>query len=153
MTHEEWQIKFRELFSEFEDRWDLEIVSNLGPKNGWLETSYKEMTKFECSTPTCDNKWTSANGGAIFRYRRSTGSNNGYVKLLLGGQKCRRCKGVFENAKLDGEYIKGAIEKLLRKVKEKFWFERSAPPAQQKTSTSKQIGPPLIKPIIVSFVS
>ena len=121
MTHEEWQTKFRELFSEFEDRWDLEIVSNLGPKNGWLETSYKAMTKFECSTPTCDNKWTSANGGAIFRYRRSTGSNNGYAKLLLGGQKCRRCRGVFENAKLDGEYIKGAIEKLLRKVKEKFY--------------------------------
>ena len=28
---------------------------------------------------------------------------------------------MFENARLDGEYIKGTIEKLLRKVKEKFY--------------------------------
>ena len=56
MTHQEWQTKFRELFSEFDDRWDLEIVSNLKQKNEWKETSYKGLTRFERSTPTCDNK-------------------------------------------------------------------------------------------------
>ena len=88
MTHQEWRIKFTELFSEIGDPWNLEIVSNLVPENGWLETRYKGMAKFECSTNTCNNKWTSANGGAIFRYRRLSGSNNDKVKLFLGGQKC-----------------------------------------------------------------
>ena len=56
MTHQGWQTKFSKLFSEFDDRWDLEIVSDLDPKNEWKETSYQGLSKFECSTPTCDNK-------------------------------------------------------------------------------------------------
>ena len=126
MTHQEWQTKFTEVFSVIDDPWHLEIVSNLQQENGWLETRYKGKAKFECSTPTCQNKWTSANGGAIFRYRRSTGSNNGYVKLLLGGQKCRRCNDGFEDAKWDGVYIEGALEKLLRKVKQKCYSLRDS---------------------------
>ena len=34
MTHQEWQIKFTELFSMIGDPWNLEIVSNFVPKNG-----------------------------------------------------------------------------------------------------------------------
>ena len=119
MTHQEWQIKFTELFSEIGDPWSLEIVSNPAPENGWLETRCKGMAKFECSTNICNNKWTSANGGAIFRYRRLSGLNNGKVELFLGGQKCKRCEDVFEDAKWDGVNIGGAIKKLLKKVREK----------------------------------
>ena len=41
------------------------------------------------------------------------------MKLFLGGQKCKRCNDVFEEAKWDVEYIERALEKLLRKVKQK----------------------------------
>ena len=127
MTHQEWQIKFTELFSKIGDPWNLEIVSNFVPENGWLETRYKRMARFECSTNACNNKWTCANGMAIFRHRRLSGSNNGNVKLFLGGQKCKRCKDVFEFAKWDGVNIEGAINKLLKKVREKcYGLEDSA---------------------------
>ena len=42
MTHQEWQIKFTELFSEIGDPWNLKIVSNQVPENGWLETRYTQ---------------------------------------------------------------------------------------------------------------
>ena len=77
------------------------------------------MAKFGCSINTCNNNWTSAKGGAIFCYRRLSVSNNGHVKLFLGGQKCRRCEDVFEDGKWDGVNIEGAIKKLLKKVREK----------------------------------
>ena len=77
------------------------------------------MKKFECSTNTCNNNWTSANGGAIFRYWRLSSSNNGKVKLFLGGQRCKRCEDLFEDAKWDEVNIEGAIKKLLKKVREK----------------------------------
>lgn len=124
MAHQKWQTKFADLFSEADNPWDLEIVSSLEPENGWLETRYKGMAAFECSnTIACNNRWTSANGWAIFHYRLA-GANNGRrgkVKLFLGGQKCRKCNDVFENAKWDEVNIEGAIQKLLKKVEQKFY--------------------------------
>ena len=47
------------------------------------------------------------------------------MKLFLGGQKCKRCDDVFEEAKWDGEYIARALKKLLRKVKQKFYGSKN----------------------------
>ncbi len=122
MTRQEWETKFEESFSELEDRWNFEIVREV-QETGWLQTRYKGMATFECSTATCNNRWTSVNGGAIFYYRLSRCHNRrcGNVKLFLGGQKCKKCDHVFETAEWSNSGIKGAITKLLDKVKQKFY--------------------------------
>jgi hypothetical protein len=43
---------------------------------------------------------------------------HGKVKLFLGGQKCLKCNGVFENAMWHNLCIERAITKLLNKVKQ-----------------------------------
>ncbi|CAB3997816.1 Hypothetical predicted protein [Paramuricea clavata] len=123
MAHQEWSTKFNELFSELDDPWNLEIVSNVVQESGWLQMQYTGKATFECSTATCNNRWTSVNAGARFYYRQS-GFNTGQhrkVKLFLGGQKCLKCNGVFENAMWHNLCIERAITKLLNKVKQKFY--------------------------------
>ncbi|CAB4022528.1 Hypothetical predicted protein [Paramuricea clavata] len=121
-----WETKFNELFSELNDPWNLEIVSNVVQESGWLQMQYTGKATFECSTATCNNRWTSINAGARIYYRQfgsNTGqqSQHGKVKLFLGGQKCLKCNGVFENAMWHNLYIERAITKLLNKVKQKFY--------------------------------
>ena len=99
MAHQEWSTKFKELFSELDDPWNLEIVSNVVQESGWLQMQY---------------------AGARFNYRQygSNTGQHGKVKLFLGEQKCLKCNGVFENAMWHNLCIERAITKLLNKVKQ-----------------------------------
>jgi hypothetical protein len=124
MAHQDaWETKFNELLSELDDPWNLEIVSNVVQESGWLPMQYTGKATFECSTATCNNRWTSINAGARINYRQfgSNTGQHGKVKLFLGGQKCLKCKGVFESSIWHNLYIEGAITKLLNKVKQKFF--------------------------------
>jgi hypothetical protein len=97
----------------------LEIVSNVVQESGWLQMQYTGKVTFQCSTATCNKRWTS-----VKRWTSTIGSNTGQhgkVKLFLGGQKCLKCNGVFENAMWHNLCIERAITKLLNKVKQKFY--------------------------------
>ena len=119
MANTDWKPKFDELFSELDNLWNLEIVSNIVKEPGWLRTQYKGTATFECSAITCKNRWTSVNAGAIFYYHFS--ERHGKVKLFLGGQKCKKCDNVFEPAQWHDSKVAEAITKVLNKVKQKFY--------------------------------
>ena len=125
MAYSNWQAKFDQLFSELGDVWKLEILNNIVQVPGWLQTQFKGITAtFDCSTTTCNNRWTSVNAGAIFYYRLVTGPNDerhGKVKLFLGRQKCKKCNNVFEVAQWHDSKVTEAITKVLNKVKQKFY--------------------------------
>ena len=125
MSIEDWQTKFKDLFSCLDHPWDLEIVKVKklrSQRKSWDEIRYKGKAKFECSThTTCKNKWTSANAGAVFRYRLLPDRNNGKrgkAKLFLGRQKCKRCKCKFENAQWAAVCVEEALNKLLTEIKQ-----------------------------------
>ena len=124
MAYSNWQAKFEQFFSELDDVWNLELLSNIDQVPRWLQTQFKGMATFECSTTICNNRWTSVNAGAIFYYHLETGPNDerhGKVKLFLGGQKCKKCKNVFEAAQWHDSEIAKAITKVLNKVKQRFY--------------------------------
>ena len=127
MAFSNWQSNFDHLFSELDDAWNLEIVSNIVQEPGWLQTQFKGTATFECSKTTCTNRWMSVNAGAIIHYRQVTcpnGERHGKVKLFLGGQKCKKCSNdcnVFEVAQWNDSEIARAITKVLNKVKQKFY--------------------------------
>ncbi|CAB4044341.1 Hypothetical predicted protein, partial [Paramuricea clavata] len=127
MAHQEWKTKFDDQFCDLDDPWNLEIVSNVEQESGWLKMQRKGMARFECST--CSNKWTSVNGGAIFRYRLPPSQNErrGNVKLFLGGQKCKNCDNVFETANWEDSDVERVITELLNKVQQKFYGEIDVP--------------------------
>ncbi|CAB4036749.1 Hypothetical predicted protein [Paramuricea clavata] len=127
MAHQEWQTKFDDQFSDLDHLWNLEIVSNVEQGSGWLKMQCKGMARFDCST--CNNRWTSVNGGAIFRYRlsRSQNERRGNVKLFLGGQKCKKCDDVFETAKWADSDVERVITELLSKVQQKFYGRIDVP--------------------------
>ena len=66
----------------------------------------------------------SVNAGVIFYYRLLTVPNDerqSKVKLFLGGQKCKKCRNVFEVSQGHDSKIVRAITKVLNKVKQKFY--------------------------------
>jgi hypothetical protein len=42
MAHQEWLTKFDDQFSDLDHLWNLEIVSNVEQKSGWLKMQRKE---------------------------------------------------------------------------------------------------------------
>ena len=124
-----WKDAFKELFN-FRDKWEiyegnikyLPDISKVR-SHGWKQFQDKGKDRFECGR--CRKMWSSAMGVVIFHYRlkrnhRRKGSR-GEVKLWCFGQKCKDCRGNFEEPYWYDEEIERILRNLLIKVKEKFY--------------------------------
>ena len=138
-NEEEWMTAFQHIFSELSTR---PLPSSSYP-------SFKALNPLKCNTkgrafyqcPKCNRTWPSKNGMIAFDYRLKFNdhSKRGYgdVALWAFGQKCKHCSGCpYVPAKFAPESIDDALQKLLLKVKEKFYEE----------NVSKQLAELSLKP-------
>ena len=123
---QEWMNAFQHIFSELSTR-PLPSSSYLSfTARNPLNDSRKGRAFFQC--PNCNRTWESQNGVIDFEYRLKLNSQSrrghGDVTLWAFGQKCQRCSGCpYVPAKFAPESIDDALQKLLLKVKEKFYNE------------------------------
>lgn len=126
---DEWKSVFVEVFKELDHCPIHKSAHGSFDAQHPLVYNTKGEATYKCGK--CKRTWHSINGLVEFEYRLSRGTNRknsgevlfGSVKLILNGQKCKgnSCQQEFVKPVFQNESIHFVLEKLLVKVKQKFY--------------------------------
>ena len=123
-NQKEWENTFKAVFGELNNCKIHKTAYNSFSARNALRYTTKDEGMYKCES--CERTWHSINALAEFEYRLSKDGSNyqGDVTLVLNGQSCKEddCdKNVFIKPVFDEESIERILEKLLIKVKQKFY--------------------------------